>query len=70
MPWKRSSFLLPLLLVGCATSPQPAAKLDASESYLRHPEFKAAAQAAPNLMSDMLTQITRYEARIEKLENR
>jgi len=35
---------------------------DATAAFLRHPEFADAARAAPNLLSDMLQTVTRYEA--------
>lgn len=35
---------------------------DATKTFLTHPQFHAAASVAPNLMSDMLTAITKYEA--------
>lgn len=52
-------------LVGCSATFKPthvSATQDATAAFLRHPEFADAARAAPNLLSDMLQTVTRYEA--------
>jgi hypothetical protein len=51
---------------GCATGPRPPAApaRDATASLLRHPEFGAAARAAPKFTAEALDTITRYEREI------
>lgn len=58
-----SLFLLVLSLNGCASAPAIEHR-DATSELIHHPEFKAAAQAAPNWVGQALQTITRYEAEL------
>lgn len=49
-------------LAGCAGVPPAEARQDATLSLIRHPQFLAAAQAAPAWVEEALTTITAYEA--------
>ena len=68
-----SNLLVALIfgLVGCSATLKPtyvSGTPDATAAFLRHPEFADAARAAPNLLSDMLQTVTRYEAIIASRE--
>lgn len=57
--------LLTLLLIGCRTvAPLPVAAKDNTARLLAHPEFRAAAQAAPNFTKDAFRTITRLETEL------
>jgi hypothetical protein len=49
-----------LALTGCSTISRPPSRID---SLLAHPEFRAAAQAAPNFTTEALNTIADLEAR-------
>ncbi len=57
----KRSLLLFLALNGCATAPAVPHR-DASLALIEHPQFKAAAQAAPQWVERALTTITALEA--------
>ena len=56
-----------LLLTACRTAPVTVQSGNL-ERLLNHPEFEAAAKAAPRLMQDVGHTISDLEARIKKLE--
>ncbi len=59
--------LLLMLLVGCATQPKqliPSTAQDNTKILLSHPEFSAAAQAAPNFVKESFRTITRLETEL------
>jgi len=59
--FNRSIVWLSLALTGCASAP-----LENAKRLIEHPEFKAAAVAAPNFTSDALLTINRLEYEIQK----
>ncbi|MBX3736727.1 MAG: hypothetical protein KF715_08565 [Candidatus Didemnitutus sp.] len=50
------------LLAGCASAP---VQLNNSDRLIQHPQFKKAAQAAPEFVSEALKTINRLEHEIE-----
>ena len=54
--------LLSVALGGCGTIPHR----DETASLLKHPEFYAAAKAAPNFVKDALRTVTQLEYELEQ----
>lgn len=64
-----STALAASLISGCAAIRPPSSldsERDATLALIHHPEFQAAAKAAPHWVSDALHQITAYEAELAK----
>ena len=57
-----AALLVGISLAGCAGIAPGEARRDATLSLIRHPEFPAAAQAAPAWVKEALATITAYEA--------
>lgn len=67
---KRANLLLlaAISLSGCASMPSTPVieHRDATKGLIERPDFRAAAQAAPQWVSDALLTITRYEAELAR----
>jgi hypothetical protein len=59
---KRPLLLLTLLLTGCASTPNR----DATLYLIQHPEFEAAAKAAPRWVEQALAEITELESELSR----
>lgn len=65
-PWKMlCAILAASLATGCATtSGETITRRDATAALIRHPQFNAAANAAPQFVNEVLQVVTRYEAEL------
>lgn len=61
-----AALALALSLAGCASIAPSDTGRDATLALIRHPEFSAAAQAAPGWVEEALAVITDYEAQLAK----
>lgn len=62
-----AAVFLCLFLAACTA---PPVREDNTARFIAHPEFRAAAKAAPHLMSDVLTTTTRLESELQKATGR
>ena len=61
-----AALALALSLAGCASIAPSETGRDATLALIRHPEFPAAAQAAPGWVQEALAVITDYEAQLAR----